>query len=109
MSKRLDVKPLVPIGDGHLGTIALRLLRGIWLDLVLAILAPNNEPDLSCGSITKRHRGATVGLHLPLSPIGPFRRGWRVPGEKSVRETSFISRKCPMQFCPEDLITTFTR
>ena len=96
MSKRLDVKPLVPIGDGHLGTIALRLLRGIWLDLVLAILAPNNEPDLSCGSITKRHRGATVGLHQPLSPIGPFRRGWRVPGENrsAKRRLSAGSAQC---------------
>jgi len=37
-------QPLVPVGDGHLGTVALGHLSRGGLDLVLAIETPDDQP-----------------------------------------------------------------
>jgi hypothetical protein len=41
--------PLAPIGHGHLGAVSLGHLGGVGLNLMLTILAPNDQPDV-CGS-----------------------------------------------------------
>jgi hypothetical protein len=43
----------VPLG--HFG--------GVGLDLVAAILAPNDQPDAGRGGATQRHRRAGLGFH----------------------------------------------
>jgi hypothetical protein len=43
------------ISLGHLG--------GVGLDLVLTVLAPNDEPELGSGGATQRHRRAGLGFH----------------------------------------------
>ena len=36
---------------------------GIGLDLMLAILAPHDQPDLGSGGVPQRHRRAGLGFH----------------------------------------------
>ena len=40
------------------------MLHGIGLDLMTAIQAPHDEPNLGCSGIAKGHRRAAVGFHL---------------------------------------------
>ena len=53
----------MPVAGGHLGTMTLRLLGRIWLDLMATVEAPDDQPDLGSGGVAKRHWGAAVGLH----------------------------------------------
>jgi hypothetical protein len=57
-------EPLAPIEHGRFGTIPSSHLGGIGLDLMPAILAPHDQPDLGGGSIAERHRRAGRGFHL---------------------------------------------
>jgi hypothetical protein len=45
------------------GTVPGSHLGGIRLDLMLTVLAPNDEPDAGSGSATQRHRRAGLGFH----------------------------------------------
>jgi len=51
-------QPLSPIGHRRFGAVLLGHLGGIGLDLMAAILAPNDQPDAGGGSIAERHRRA---------------------------------------------------
>jgi hypothetical protein len=49
---------LTPIGHSSFGAVSLGHFAGVGLNLMLAILAPNDQPDLGGGSIAERHRRA---------------------------------------------------
>jgi hypothetical protein len=49
----IGVRSAVPLG--HLG--------GIGLNLMPAILAPDDQPDAGGGSVAERHRRAGLGFH----------------------------------------------
>jgi hypothetical protein len=49
---------------GGCRAISLGHLGGVGLDLVLTVLAPNDEPELGSGGATQRHRRAGLGFHL---------------------------------------------
>jgi hypothetical protein len=57
--------PYTSPGSRHrrLGAVASSHLGGVGLDLMPAILAPNDQRDLGSGSIAERHRRAGVGFH----------------------------------------------
>jgi hypothetical protein len=48
--------PLAPIEHGRFVAIPSSHLGGAGLDLMAAILAPNDQPDAGSGSVTERHR-----------------------------------------------------
>jgi hypothetical protein len=56
-------QPLSPIGHRRFGAVSLGHFGGIGLDLVPAILAPNDQPDACGGSVAERRR-AGLGFHL---------------------------------------------
>ena len=58
-------KPLVLVGDAHLGAVAFRHFGRVGLDLVPAIAAPHDQADLGRGGVAERHRRAAVGAHRP--------------------------------------------
>ena len=45
------------------GTVPLGHLGGIGLDLTLASIAPNDQPDAGGGSVAERHWRAGFGFH----------------------------------------------
>jgi hypothetical protein len=55
-------EPLTPIGHSRFGAVPLGHLGGIGLDLMLAFLAPNDQPDAGGGSVAERHRRAEFGF-----------------------------------------------
>jgi hypothetical protein len=57
-------QPLSPIRHSRFATVPLGHLRGIGLDLVLTVLAPNDEPELGSGSVAERHRRAGLGFYF---------------------------------------------
>ena len=56
---------LTPTGHGRFGTLPLGHLGRIGLDLVLALLAPRNEPDTGGGAVAEHQRW--VGVHRSLT------------------------------------------
>jgi hypothetical protein len=66
-------KPLLPVGDGRLGTIALRLLGGVRLDLMMAFLAPDDQPHAGGGSGAERHWRTRLGFHRRADGAGEGR------------------------------------
>jgi hypothetical protein len=46
-------QPLTPIEHGHFGAVPLGHLGRVGLDLMAAILAPNDQPDAGGGSIAE--------------------------------------------------------
>jgi len=54
-------EPLAPIEDAGVGAVPSSRLDEIGLDLMLARLAPHDNPDLRSGS--ERHQRAAIGLH----------------------------------------------
>src|SRR5271169_7173841 len=63
-------EPLTPIEDRGVGAIPSSDLRGIGLDLMIAILAPHDQPDLCSGGAAERHRRAGCGFHRPAHRAG---------------------------------------
>jgi hypothetical protein len=57
-------EPGAPIEHGRFGAVPSSHLGGIGLDLMLAILAPHDQPDLCRGSASERHRRGVFGFHL---------------------------------------------
>jgi hypothetical protein len=57
-------EPLMPVGDAHLGTVALSHLGGVGLDLVPAIEAPDDQPHMGRRGVAERHRWAVIGVTL---------------------------------------------
>ena len=57
-------KPLAPVGDGCISTIALRLCRGIGLDLMAAIEAPHDEPHTCLRVAAKCHRRRRISANV---------------------------------------------
>ena len=51
-------QPLSPIGHRRFGAVPLGHFAGVGLDLVLTVLAPDDQPDAGGGSIAERHRRA---------------------------------------------------
>jgi hypothetical protein len=49
-------QPLAPIEHGRFGALPSGHLGGAGLDLVLAALAPDDQPDAGGGSAAERHR-----------------------------------------------------
>jgi hypothetical protein len=49
-------QPLSPIRHSRFGAVPLGHLGRVGLNLVAAILAPNDQPDAGGGSISERHR-----------------------------------------------------
>jgi hypothetical protein len=47
--------PLAPIEHGRFAAIPSSHLGGVGRDLMAAILAPNDQPDLGGGSVPERH------------------------------------------------------
>jgi hypothetical protein len=64
-------KPRGPIWDRHLSAVPLGHLGGVGLDLMAAILAPNDQPDLGGGSVAERHQPSGIGFHLGLVGVTP--------------------------------------
>ena len=56
-------QPVMPIRDGHLGTVALRHLGRIGLELVTAIETPHDEPRAGGSGVAERHRRPAIGVH----------------------------------------------
>jgi hypothetical protein len=48
-------KASVPVRNGHLGAVTLGHFGGVGFDLVAALPAPYNQPDLSCRGVPERH------------------------------------------------------
>jgi hypothetical protein len=48
-------QPLAPIGHGRFGAVLLGHLGRVGLNLMAAILAPNDQPDACGGSVAERH------------------------------------------------------
>jgi hypothetical protein len=61
-------QPLSPIGHGRFGAVSLGHLGRVGLNLVTAILAPNDQPDAGGGSIAKGRRWAGLGFHPEAAP-----------------------------------------
>jgi hypothetical protein len=57
-------QPLSPIRHGGFGAAPLGHFGRVGLNLMRAILAPDNQPDAGGGSIAERHRRAGLGFHL---------------------------------------------
>jgi hypothetical protein len=96
-------KPRGPIRHGGLGTVSLCHLRGIGLDMILAALAPNDQPDAGGGSIAERHRRAAApGLW------GPERRRElrRYPPERNDAVAPRLVEISPQDPQPEKLLET---
>ena len=55
-------QPVAPIEHGGPGAVPSRHFGGIRLDLMLAFLAPDDQPDAGGGSIAERHRRAGLGF-----------------------------------------------
>jgi hypothetical protein len=55
--------PGAPIEHRRCGAVPLGHLARVGLDLMLAILAPDDQPDADGGSATQRHRWAGLGFH----------------------------------------------
>jgi hypothetical protein len=51
-------QPRMPIRDARLGTVARGHLDRIGLDLMMAIEAPNDQPDVRRRGVAERHRRA---------------------------------------------------
>jgi hypothetical protein len=51
-------EPLAPIEHGRFDAISSGRLGGVGLDLMLAVLAPNDQSDACGGSVAVRHRRA---------------------------------------------------
>jgi hypothetical protein len=96
-------QPLSPIGHSRFGAVPLGHLGRIGLNLMAAILAPNDQPDAGAGGTTQRHRRAGLGLQVsaldylwradtnPVSvPIKPV---------IAVAQTSFICQSSRRSFC----------
>jgi hypothetical protein len=61
-------QPLSPIGHRRFGAVSLGHFGRVGLNLVAAILAPNDQPDAGGGCIAERHRRAGLGFHpRPIS------------------------------------------
>jgi hypothetical protein len=56
-------QPLSPIGHSRFGAVPLGHLGRVGLDVMLAFLAPNDQPDAGGGSIAERHRRAGLSFH----------------------------------------------
>jgi len=56
----------VPIGNGGVGAVSSGLLGGIGLDLMLAVFAPDDEPNRGRGGVAEGHWRPAVGLHRRL-------------------------------------------
>jgi hypothetical protein len=53
-------EPLAPIEHGRFGAIPSSHLSRVWLDLMLAFLAPDDQANLCRGSDAERHRRAAL-------------------------------------------------
>jgi hypothetical protein len=56
-------QPLSPIGHRCFGAVPLGHLGRVGLNLMLTILAPNDQPDPCGGGATQRHRWTGLGFH----------------------------------------------
>jgi hypothetical protein len=75
-------QPFRPIGHRRFGTVTFRHLARVGFDLVLAGLAPDDEPNPGAGSIGEGHR-LTRLRSLPLlsargSSLSGLRSRWRI-------------------------------
>jgi hypothetical protein len=66
----------------HFGAALGSHLGGIGLDLMLAFLAPDDQPNLGGGSVAERYRWAGLGFRKVDRSRSPAYRG-RVHGGKS--------------------------
>jgi hypothetical protein len=64
-------QPLAPIGHGRFGAVPLGHLGRVGLDLMAAILTPDDQPDAGGGSVAERHRRAALGFHFGSAASGP--------------------------------------
>jgi hypothetical protein len=56
-------EPLVPVGDGHLGSVALGHRGRVGLGLVPAIETPHDQPHPRHCGVAQGHRRAAVCVH----------------------------------------------
>ena len=77
-------QPLSPIGHSRFGAVPLGHFGGVGLDLMPAILAPDDQPDAGGGSVAERQRG-----HNHLRESAPARsvRSWRTTEGSADRAT----------------------
>src|SRR5690349_3351786 len=81
-------QPLMPVGNGSLGAVSSRHFGGIWLRLISALPAPDDEPNtgsrrapechrhlchLWCHEVTPKRR-AGFGFHLTASAVSSAAR-----------------------------------
>jgi hypothetical protein len=57
-------EPLAPIENAGVGAVASSHLCRVWLDLMLATLAPYDQADVGSGGVPQRHWRAGVRLHF---------------------------------------------
>jgi hypothetical protein len=48
------------LGNGHLGAVALGHLGGVGLDLMVAIEAPDDQPNVGRCGVAEHHRWAFI-------------------------------------------------
>jgi hypothetical protein len=63
LPQREQASRLAPIEHGHVGAAPSSYLGGIGLDLMLAFLAPDDQPAACGGCVAERHRRPTVRVH----------------------------------------------
>jgi hypothetical protein len=85
-------QPLVPVGDGRLGAVALGQRGRVGLDLVPAIAAPHDEPHMGRGGAAERRRRPGVAVHRRLRR---WRGGAYSGGKGAVVAADPACRGCP--------------
>ena len=94
-------KPRGPIRHGGLGTVSLRLFGGIGLDLMLAVLAPNDQPDAGGGSVAERHwRAAKDMVAANAAAICGWKRFMVLPPDGKLSHRQAISFRADRIDCP---------
>jgi hypothetical protein len=69
-------QPGAPIEHRRCRAVPLGHLGRVGLNLMPAILAPDDQPDAGGGSVAERHRRAVLGFHPPRAGRDDAQLGW---------------------------------
>jgi hypothetical protein len=83
-------KASMPVGNSHLGGVALGHLAGVGLDLAPAVATPDDQLDSGRRGVAKGHGRALVGLH-PRRRRLPPRMAHRTPATAALIRTAVVA------------------